>query len=459
MNRDLSRKQVAVAGMGVSGLAVARAVQALGGQATVFDQSPCDTPSQIKAVDEIAGMGAQAVTGWHGRLDPQAFDKLVVSPGFPRNHPAIRDMLGGGRPVVSEVEFAYGISAAPILAITGTNGKSTTTVMLWLLIREFDPDALLCGNIAGTGYPEQPLTLAALNAAPGQPLIAEISSYQLEWVDEFCPIVAGITNVTPDHMDRHADFQDYFETKVRIAARMGAGETFVVNEDEPSLLSLPGRVKASVVRFSPSGKSQPGGITARLGGHLQVLGHEVALADLPIHGEHNVTNLMMAMEMAAAFLGERADPGRLLSGAMKFKSLANRMEYLGAKDGIAVINNSMCTNPAAVVASSRSIAGRQRLLMGGNTKRLDFAPVKDYLAGSAHKVYLFGPDPDVMDAMLGGGWPRYAALEDAFHAAVAESERGDTILLAPGCASAEPYANFKERGEAFRSIAKEWLES
>lgn len=456
----LTGQRIAIAGMGVSGLALGKAVKELGGEATVFDQKPNDNPVVLQAVDRLDAVGVPAVTGWHGRLDPEEYDVLVVSPGFPRNHPAIRDMQAGGRPIWSEVEFAYRIAKAPILAITGTNGKSTTTVMLWQILQQAGRRAVLCGNIAGSGYPEMPLTEAALSADEGDLLVAEVSSYHLEWVEQFRPKVAAVTNITPDHMDRYAGLDDYGATKLRIFGAQAEGDFAVVNLDEPSVPANKVRESlggpATLVGFSPSGTHEGTGSTRREGDTLWLSGMEARLSDLPLGGEHNVTNAMMAWEMASCV--QRLESDAL--GAIKtFRGLANRMERLGSRDGVSVVNNSMCTNPAAVIASCASLSGRLHILLGGVTKNLTFATVGDFIRSHGHRAFVFGPEPEKMTSMLGLSQAPYATLEAAFAAATAEAVPGETIVLAPGCASADPYANFKERGDAFKDMAHRWLES
>ncbi len=467
--KNLSGMRIAVAGMARSGLAVAHAAKALGAVPTVLDQKPGDDPAIMAAMDELLRQDIDAIPGWHGRLDPTEFDLLVASPGFPRKHPAIRDMVEGGREAISELEFGYRIAKAPVLAVTGTNGKSTTTVMLWALLRGAGVDAALCGNIAGSGYPELTFTEAALSDAAA--LVTEVSSYQLEFVREFRPRIATIVNVTPDHLDRHPDFEDYFQTKLRQLARMTPSDCVVLNLDEPTL--PPERIRgaangAEIVGFAPSGNREipPGlgiepGVTTAEGNHVRLGGQEIRRDGLLVPGDHNVVNAMTAWEMAAAFLG-RPTPQQeagMLQALLEFRGLEHRMELLGERGGVRVYNNSMCTNPAALVSSSRGLSARQHLLLGGKTKNLDFRPVGDYLADSPHKAYLFGPGLGPLNEQLGGAWPEYPSLEGAFAAATRAAKPGEAILLAPGCASAEPYANFRERGEAFRAMAKEWLES
>lgn len=468
---SLNGARVAVAGMGVSGQAIARACISHGAQPTVYDQQLASDPARIAVVEQLQGWGAQVVTGWHGHLDASTFDILVASPGFRREHPAIGDALEGGREVISEVEFAYRISTRPILAITGTNGKSTSTVLLWLMLRAAGANAVLCGNIAGTGYPEQSLTQAALEAEEDAVLVAEVSSYQLEWVTTFRPKVAAITNITPDHLERHPSLDDYYCVKLRIFESMRKGDTVVFNESEPSLMqseflaAIPEGVRAQAFGADTFSLGVSQGFTTRphttYGPEtLRLRGHELRVSDLALGGLHNVTNAAMAFEMACAHIGSNWDQSfrSMIRPLYEFRGLRHRMEQLGERDGVLVVNSSMSTNPAAVVASSCSLDRPQHLLMGGLTKNLSYEPVIDYLLETGHNVYLYGEDAAALDERLGSKWPRFLTLEAAFKAATIAAAPGDAILLLPGAASSYPYADFQERGEAFRRIAHAWLE-
>ncbi|MES1227492.1 MAG: UDP-N-acetylmuramoyl-L-alanine--D-glutamate ligase, partial [Armatimonadota bacterium] len=359
--------RVAVLGMGVSGLSAALTLRKMGAKPTVYDQKPSDNPEVVRVSDQLLRDDIESISGWHGRLEEDQFDMMVVSPGFRRDHPAVRDMAG--KPVLSEVELAYRIAEAPILAVTGTNGKSTTTVLLWLLMESMGKNAILCGNIAGSGYPEQPLSSAAYAARPEEFLVAEVSSYQLEFVNAFRPKVSTILNVTPDHMDRHPSFDDYFATKMRLLDRVGEGDTIVFDSDEPSVSALrlrPAMTRgAKMVTYSSSGQSVTQNEHTRRTATRLYLGDEVLeLADLKVLGEHNVANIMAAWEMASAI----EVPGIAGVAAMAdFKGLEHRMEVVGSRGGVRFINNSMCTNPAALIASSLSVPQRQHLIVGGNT--------------------------------------------------------------------------------------------
>ncbi len=447
--------------MGRSGIAVAMAAARRGAKVTLYDEKMVETPAQIEQVEALQAAGVQVVPGWHGRFEEPDFDALVTSPGFKRTHPALVDCTEAGVQILSEVEFAYLISEAPIVGVTGTNGKSTTVVMTWLIAKTC-ADAVLCGNLSGSGYPELTLTEAADQSTPEQILVAEISSFQLEWVTEFRPDVAAITNITPDHLDRHPNFEDYQLTKLRIFKAQEPGDVAVVNQSDPGLAAdrmldaIPGGVGVTWIGREGSDPTPSSAFGERTL-HLSGIG-EVALADLPLYGRHNAINAVMAWELATDALGDRANPTAMLDGLRSFKGLSNRMERLGEHQGVTIVNNSMCTNPSAVIANANAIPGVQYVLMGGVTKGLDFSEVQIFFANSPHKIYLFGPKLEHgLHEQLGELGTAYATLEEAFVAAMRAAKDGETVLLSPGCASAPPYANFRERGDAFRDLVARWL--
>jgi len=463
----LEGRRWAVAGMGRSGVAVAEAAALAGATVVLLDERPAETPERLATVAHLQGRGIEVSVGWHGRLEGMSLDGLVVSPGFRREHPALRDAAAMGVPVWSEVEFAYRVARDPIVAITGTNGKSTTTVLVWLLLRAAGCDAVLCGNVAGSGYPELTLTEAAvakptpLGEGP-RVLVAEISSYQLEHVTAFRPRVATVLNVTPDHQERHPDFADYFATKMRIFAAMGEGDTVVASEDEPT--TSPTRIDVFVPKsvglraWGGADRADRGQMTAAqtavTDDTLILGGRRLALADLPGLTGPNPANAATAWEMALSVLGPVTDDValRMIQALIDFRGLAHRMELLGDYRGVTWINNSMCTNPAALVASSSGLVRPQILLMGGNPKELDYAPVREYLQVKGHRAALFNDATDGVGSRLGLDLPQFDSLDDAVRWAETQAAPGDVILLAPGAASRPPYADFRARGEHFRQL-------
>lgn len=451
-------RTIGVAGMGRSGIAISEAAHKRGARVRVYDEKSAETPERLDQVDRLESQGIEVFVGWHGHLAGEPIDMLVASPGFRRSHPAIRDALAMGCEVVSEIEFASRIAQAPIVAITGTNGKSTTTVMTYQALRAVNPEAVLCGNISGSNYPELTLTEAADVTSSTGVLVAEISSFQLEWVREFRPRAASVTNVTPDHLDRHPTFEDYFETKMRIFSQMGEGDTAIWLADGPTVTRdhIAQHLGAGATIFAvPDAESGPS-IT---GGNICLGSASVPVSALPVVGKFNLDNALVALGLATHCGQARADQA-MLEGLIAMQPLGHRMENLGSKAGVSIVNNSMCTNPGAVIANSQAVESRQILLMGGVLKQLDFAPVGDYLRATNHIPVLFSRHrQELADQMKLDSYAGFELLEEAFAYATSIAQPGDVILLCPGCASAEPYTNFRERGEAFRAMAARWLAS
>ncbi|MBI5707781.1 MAG: UDP-N-acetylmuramoyl-L-alanine--D-glutamate ligase [Armatimonadetes bacterium] len=471
----MTSKSLAILGLGRSGVSVAKAALELGARPMVFDERPIVGAPKQEAARELEALGVPVQGDWNGSFTETGCDLIVTSPGVPMRSPRLQQAVEEGLEVLSEVEFAYRISKAPIVAITGTNGKSTTTAMTWLCLKAVGVDAVLCGNIAGSGYPEMPLTDAALHSTPDQVLVAEISSFQLEFVRDFKPIAATITTLTEDHLNRYKGFAEYAAMKHRIFRNMAGSGIAVWNLDDPATKPPEG---VEVWGYRGQGENGENGETGENGesgercsspmgletiGFLKILGREIAKAELPFSEPHNYRNALCAALLASAALEPHSQihplRAELLDGLKAFKPLEHRMELLGERGGVTVINNSMCTNPGAVIASSQSVEGPQRLLMGGENKELAFAPVKEYLDQSGHTAYLFGKDAQSINAQLGGRWQVFDTLSQAFLAACMEATRGDTIMLAPGVASTDQFLDFRDRGVQFRAMAKAWLDS
>ena len=437
---------IAIFGLGRSGLATAKAAHQFGQECFVFDEKPESAFEGSSIVRELNELQIPIRFGFTN--DFRGISQLVVSPGVAKFHPILKGALDMGIPIWSEIEFAYRISKAPIIAITGTNGKSTTTAMTYLALKEqFEP--VLCGNIYGSGFPEIPLTEAAANSHGGQILVAEISSFQLEWIHDFRPNSAIVTNVSDDHLNRYDSFEEYRKTKLRVFENMGDGDTAAWHS--PDILTQPPS-ELKTLRFGA-----PSDYAYVDGSELMVAGKRFALSEFPFTESHNFLNAMAAVLLAMGATGA-SDPEPFVRGIQKFAGLTHRMQRIGERGGILVINNSMCTNPAAVVASSRSLPQRQHLLVGGVDKDMDFSPLAEYLRSAPHEVYLFGSDAEKIARQLDGGSTVFTTLADAFAAACSRASSGEVIMLAPGAASLDQFADFRDRGEAFTAMAKEWLE-
>lgn len=546
---------VSVFGLGRSGLAIAKAAIQLGGSATVYDQSSPSKLAKPEILDEAKALGAEVVMDWDGVLpeidstpqppphfvamgyggpddsvtaqneevepenpSPQPLSRggerglLVINPAVDMRSPILLAAQEKGYEILSEIEFAYRISKAPIIAITGTNGKSTTTVMTYLCLRHCGIDAVLCGNIFGSGYPEIPLTEAALNSNPEQILVAEISSFQLEWVKHFRPVSAGITNIWPDHLDRYDSFEQYAATKQRVFGAQSTEQFAVVKANDPVVRATGAQAITKRRTPSPQPLSRGGergfpivltfgatGDHARVDERfLTVLDKQIKLDELHFTEHHNHANASMAALLAYGALKgavgtnpkarqiidqaiEEADqkraaktnaynqrlqeankpeyilPSCILEGLKEFRGIAHRMEFVGEKGGVRVINNSMCTNPDAVLKSATSLKGPNHVLVGGRNKDLDFRPLKHYFSNGMHHAYVYGEARRQLSEQIGTDLV-YEKMEDAARAALDAARSGEVVMLAPGCASTDQFRDFRDRGDVFRQLAKEWLE-
>ncbi len=436
-------QSIAVFGLGRSGLAVAKAAIARGARVTVYDETPRDRLSKPELVAEAESVGASVVLGLPFPI-PADEEFVVVNPAIDHRHPALQAQQ---EKVIGEIEFAYRISKAPIIAITGTNGKSTTTAMTVVALRAAGVDAVLCGNIFGSGLSEMPLTDAADESTPNQVLVAEVSSFQLEWVREFAPIAAAITTITPDHLDRYDSFEQYAATKERIFERAGVkvdAREFSSREEGWSYVTDgPGALAFTVESVVPS----PGSL-------------KLDPAEFKVIGAHNMENVRTAMmltraaiewQFANGFRDSDEVPSACLEALKEFGGLSHRMQNLGVVGGFRFINNSMCTNPAAVVASIQSLGDSSALhvLIGGVNKELPFAQLDEYLGSNPVKVYLFGRDAQQIQKEISQRGTVYDTMKQALDAAVHEAKEGDTVMLAPGCASMDQFRDFRHRGDVF----------
>lgn len=452
-------KKIAILGVGRSGLAVARAAASMGSEVVVFDERPRESLKNVEALAGIEELGYQVEFDWDGAPADSGAELLVVNPAVDHRNPRLGAAIEAGIEVLSEVEFAYRISQAPIVAITGTNGKSTTSVMTYLSLKACGIDAKLCGNIYGSGYDEMPLTEAALGSKGDQVLVAEVSSFQLEWVKLFHPHVATITNVTPDHLDRYDNFEQYSATKHRIFSKQSLDDYAIVHANDTE--AKPWAKGPALLSYGDCGEHAR---AAR--GYLTVGDRSISLAALPFAEPHNRENACAAALLTVAALRRRSGvrggmrltaPPEIFDGLKAYSGLSHRMEFVGERDGVRIVNNSMCTNPAALVSSAQALRGRTHLLVGGDAKGLDFTGFGEYLASADSEAYLYGQDATAIQASLTREALIFKTMEEAFRAAVDAAKPGETVMLAPGCASTDQFRDFRERGDVFKNVAKEWL--
>lgn len=440
-----------VLGLGKSGRAVAAYLAGLAasgeaGAVTVYDAA--DNESLQTLARSLEQLGVRVVLGdsdVSGR-----YDLCVASPGIPPHAPIMRSARATCDAVVSEIEFAYTRSKAPWAAVTGTNGKTTTTALLAHLLKAGGLSAEAVGNIGFTATD-------ALSLADVKILVAEVSSFQLALIDTFHPKVAVLLNITPDHTDWHGSLDAYTADKTRIFANMTADDLAVIDVDDPGSAPFAAVVEARGVPVSRVSLSTqfPGGASAVDGvlvvetpsGPIRL----VRADQLLIRGAHNVSNALAAAAAAHALGVTAAD---LREGLATFEPIAHRLEPAGRVDDVDWFNDSKATNPDAVFKALHAFGDRPLIvLLGGRNKGNDFRPLADEVSRTARAAVLFGEArPELAQAFAGLKIPvvEALALSDAVEAAASLAEPGDAVVLSPACASFDEFTSYEHRGDEFK---------
>jgi UDP-N-acetylmuramoylalanine--D-glutamate ligase len=428
---NLSGKKVLIMGLGISGRSAANFCAERGASVVACDEAEVGNLAEL-----LPGIDVQ--TG--GPLpDPADFDLVVPSPGIPNAR--YRDRA---RAAVGDIELAGSFLKIPIIAVTGTNGKSTTVELLEAMLRAAGFRARAAGNL---GHPALALVGEALDFA-----VLEVSSFQLEAVDAFRPRVSVILNVSPDHLDRHGDLESYAGTKERIFENQGPGDTLVVNFDDPRLAPLASNGKVEVVGFS---RLRPVARGVFLDGTSLVVQGSDGIQRFPtdelrLAGVHNLENLLAAVAVLFA-LG--IDLAAAMAALVDFRGLPHRCETVGTIRGVTYVNDSKATNVGAAQRSLESFSGRLIWIAGGRDKGLDFGELAKTAAERVAIALVFGEAASSLEELLSGRveTERFSNLNDAVLGAATRAKAGDVVLLAPACASFDQFRNFEERGEAFRS--------
>ncbi|HEY3266905.1 MAG TPA: UDP-N-acetylmuramoyl-L-alanine--D-glutamate ligase [Armatimonadota bacterium] len=450
-------RKVAVIGAARTGVAVARALVPLGAIVHVFDdKAEEDLPGAAEAL-----RAAGASVTWGASDGPQllAADIVVPSPGVWKTSPVLVAAADRGQTIWSEPEVAFRITAAPMVAVTGTNGKTTTTALIGRMLQDAGRDARVGGNIA----PGIPLVEQAASAPASAILAAEISSFQLEWIDAFRPVVGVITNIAADHLNRHGSVDEYAAMKARLLENQTAADSAIVNADSARAVAAGKIGRGLVWHFSRRREVARG---AFMRGHEIVLrdgGGETTIMDarnVRIPGLHNRENALAAV-IAGRILGLSTD--NIVFTLSTFAGVEHRMEDAGAVRGVRYINNSMCTNPAALAASIEALETRILVIVGGRDKALDFGPVEAAFRVGAKAVFSIGEHGPALAALARKAGVETVVESGDLATAVADAARtareGDIVMLAPGCASMDQFQDFMDRGNQFKAAVKEMMEA
>ncbi|MGA1983786.1 MAG: UDP-N-acetylmuramoyl-L-alanine--D-glutamate ligase [Acidobacteriaceae bacterium] len=451
---ELKNKRVLVVGLGKSGMAAALFLRDQGARVTVSD-----TRSAVALAGEIPTLldaGIMVEAGGHGLLTFRRQDLIVVSPGVAYDTPELKQVRAFGAlapPIIGELELASRFLQGKIVAITGSNGKTTTTSLLGKIFADAGRPTLVGGNI-GT-----PVIDLIAPSTPETMSVLEVSSFQLETVEEFHPQIAVVLNITPDHLDRHGTFENYAAMKARITARQGPEDFLVLNgEDKPTQM-LAAKTSAQVFWFSGRRPIKRGAFAhgesilfvPREGAKAEPI---LSIAEIPLKGAHNVENVLAAV-CAARLGGVSAESIRV--SVAGFKAVEHRLEFVAAIRGVEFYNDSKATNVDATKKALEAFAGGVHLILGGKDKNSDYMELSDLLRARCKVVYTIGSAAEKIERHLAGVVKIVSAgtLDVAVRKAAEDAVAGDVVLLAPACSSFDQFENYEQRGRFFKDLVKQ----
>jgi len=443
-------KRVYVIGLGEHGTGreAALALAKRGAAVTVADEK---SPGELSAETcRLEGLQVRFELAERAYGSIRASEMVVISPGVPPGKAPLESARAAGIPVVSEIEIAYMVSAAPIIAITGTKGKTTTAALVAHLLSREGRSVRLGGNIGS------PLVSLAAGAGPEEILVAEVSSFQLEAIDKFRPWVAAFLNFSADHLDRHVTIENYWRAKVRIFENQADEDFAVLNAHDARLNSLAGSLRARVLRFSRQEEVSAGvfvyGEWVVLSDGAGARRRVLRLASVPLPGAHNLDNVLAAVACASAAGVSLENVENALAS---FRAGPHRLEEVACVGGVTFIDDSEATTPSAVAAALEAFQQPIILIAGGQAKVDDFGELGRAIARRAKVLLPIGEaGPTIAQAAARSGFEHIEPagnLEQAVRRAFALAQPGDVVLLSPACASFDQFKNLEQRGEAFKA--------
>jgi len=443
---DVTNKRVLVVGLGKSGVASALFLKARGASVTVSDTKP---PDELKnEIPALLDQGIAVETGGHGERTFRGQDLIVVSPGVPVDSPPLVQARALGEKVIGEIELAAEFFPGEIVAITGSNGKTTTTTLTGEILTAGGLSTVVGGNI-GT-----PAISLVERASTETIAVLEVSSFQLETIQTFRPRIAVVLNVTPDHLDRHRTFAAYTDAKARIFENQRADDFAVLNAEDPTCVGLATRTKAGVFWFSRMEEVKQGAYV-REG---QILFRDskgqreiMLLSEIPLKGAHNVENVLAAVCVGAL---SKIDPDQIRKAVAAFKAVEHRLEYVATVRGVEYYNDSKATNVDATIKALESFPSNIHLILGGKDKGTDYSVLNDLLRQRVKRIYTIGAAAGKIESQIKGATEIVHAetLENAIKRASESAQPGDIVLLAPACASFDQFRSYEHRGKVFKEV-------
>ncbi len=445
---ELKGKKVLVVGLGKSGLAAALFLRRRGAQVTVSDVRSAEALG--RDIPALLEEGIMVEAGGHGLLTFRRQDLIVVSPGVPLDTPELVQTRNLGLPIIGELELAARFLKGRILAITGSNGKTTTTTLTGEILEEGGLNTLVGGNI---GVPVVSLIDESADDAWS---VLEVSSFQLESTEEFRPAIAVILNITPDHLDRHGNFENYARAKERIFARQQSTDFLVLNADNARTAEAATRAPSQVYWFSLERTLRRGAWIE--GGHVVFrsapdaqVEQVMPLSKIPLKGEHNVENVLAAV-CAARLAGVPSDA--IARAIEKFHAVEHRLEFVATVHGVDFYNDSKATNVDATEKAVAAFPSGIHLILGGKDKGSDYTTLAPLLRERVRAVYTIGVAAEKIESQLRGVVSIHSCgtLDVAVNAAAAAAHPGEIVLLAPACSSFDQFENYEHRGRVFKDL-------
>ena len=450
---DLKNKRVLVVGLGKSGVASALFLKARGARVTVSD-----TKTQDELKEEIPRLldeGIAVETGGHGERTFQNQDLIVVSPGVPLDAPPLLQAKALGEKVIGEIELAAQFFPGKIVAITGSNGKTTTTTLAGDVVVNGGFPVVVGGNIG------KPAISLVDEADQDTIAVLEVSSFQLETIETFRPHIAVILNITPDHLDRHRTFEAYTNAKARIFENQKGDDFAVLNADDPTCAKLSSRTRGQVFWFSRRKEVKSGAYVHD--GRILFRDHngqrEVMLAsEILLKGSHNVENVLAAVCIGML---SGVEPRRISKAVREFRAVEHRLEHVATVRGVEYYNDSKATNVDATIKALESFPANVHLILGGKDKGSDYSVLNDLLRQRTKRVFTIGAAAGKIESQIKGASEIVHAetLENAVRLASDSAHPGDIVLLAPACASFDQFRNYEHRGKVFKELVSSLSES
>jgi UDP-N-acetylmuramoylalanine--D-glutamate ligase len=447
---ELKNKRVLVVGLGKSGMAAALFLRDKGARVTVSDSR-----SAVALAGEIPALldaGIMVETGGHGLLTFRRQDLIVVSPGVPYDTPELKQVRAFGLPIIGELELASRFLQGQIVAITGSNGKTTTTSLVGKILADAGRETLVGGNIG------VPVIELVDKSSAGTISVLEVSSFQLETVEEFHPHIAVVLNITPDHLDRHGSFENYAAMKARITEQQTSADFLVLNGEDTPTQMVAAKTKAQIFWFSGRRPIKQGAFVH--GESVLFIPREGAkaepvmpVAEIPLKGAHNVENVLAAV-CTARLAGVAAESIR--ASVSSFKAVEHRLEFVAAVGGVEFYNDSKATNVDATKKALEAFKGGVHLILGGKDKDSDYGELADQIRERVKFVYTIGSAAEKIERQLAGVVKIVSAgtLDAAVRKAAQDAVAGDIVLLAPACSSFDQFENYEHRGRTFKELVK-----